>query len=132
MSLEWNASGWFGAQLGGTAWILVAAVLTIVRDIPTGLILLIIFLAPNIIGYLLWRTQKLSCYASIQILFSLVGVFGLLAIYILEQRHRWIEIQTGGSFPAVSAYYMVIFVTIVLMVVFYLRFGRKSNKSHSQ
>jgi len=125
MNLEWNAGGWFGGQLGGTAWILVAAALTIGQDTSTGLILLIIFLVPNIVGYLLWRTQKLSCYISIQILFSLIGVFGLLAIYILEHRHQWIEIQTGSSISAASAYYMVIFITAILMVVFYLRFGRK-------
>ena len=125
MNLEWNAGGWFGGQLGGTAWILVAAALTIAQDTSTGLILLIIFLVPNIVGYLLWRTQKLSCYASLQVLFSLIGVFGLLAIYIMERRHLWIEIQMGSSVSAAYAYYMVIFVTAILMVVFYLRFGRK-------
>ncbi len=125
MNLEWNAGGWFGGQLGGTAWILVAAALTIAQDTSTGLILLITFFVPNIVGYLLWRTQKLSCYASLQILFSLVGVFGLLAIYILERRHLWNEIQMGNSVSAAYAYYMVIFITAILMVVFYLRFGRK-------
>ncbi len=124
MNLEWNAGGWFGGQLGGTAWIIVAAALTITQDTSTGLILLIIFLVPNIVGYLLWRTQKLSCYTSIQILFSLIGVFGVLAIYILERRHLWIEIQIGSSVSAAYAYYMVIFITAILMVVFYLRFGR--------
>ena len=125
MNLEWNAGGWFGGQLGGTAWILVAAALATAQDTSTGLILLIIFLAPNIVGYLLWRTQKLSCYAALQILFSLVGVFGLLAIYILERRQLWIKIQMGSSVSAAYAYYMVIFITAILMVVFYLRFGRK-------
>ena len=125
MNLEWNAGGWFGGQLGGTTWILVAAALTIAQDTSTGLILLIIILVPNIVGYLLWRTQKLSCYASLQILISLIGVFGLLAIYILERRHLWIEIQMGNSVSAAYTYYMVIFITAILMVVFYLRFGRK-------
>ena len=125
MNLEWNAGGWFGGQLGGTAWILVAAALTIAQDTSTGLILLIIFFVPNIVGYLLWRMQKLSCHASLQLLFSLVGVFGLLAIYILERRHLWNEIQMGSSVSAAYAYYMVIFITAILMVVFYLRFGRK-------
>jgi hypothetical protein len=125
MNIEWNAGGWFGGQLGGTAWILVAAALTTARDTSTGFILLLIFLVPNIIGYLLWRRQKMSCYASLQILFILIGVFGLLAIYVLERRHLWIEIQMGSSISAVSAYYMIIFITAILMVMFYFRFGRE-------
>ncbi len=125
MNLEWNAGGWFGGQLGGTAWILVAAALTTARDTSTGFILLVIFLVPNIIGYLLWRMQKMSSYASLQILFTLIGVFGLLAIYVLERRHLWIEIQMGSSVSAAYAYYMIIFITAILMVMFYFRFGRE-------
>jgi len=68
MNLEWNAAGWFGGQLGGTAWILVTAALTTARDASTGFFLLVIFLVPNIIGYSLWRMQKMSYYASLQIL----------------------------------------------------------------
>jgi len=125
VNLEWNAGGWFGGQLGGTAWILVAAAITTGRDITTGFILLVIFLVPNIIGYSLWRMQKMSCYASLQILLILIGVFGLLAIYVLERRHLWIEIQMSSPVSAAYAYYMIIFITAILMVVFYFRFGRE-------
>jgi hypothetical protein len=125
MNLEWNAGGWFGGQLGGTAWILVAAALTTARDTSTGFILLVIFLVPNTIGYLLWRMQKMSCYASLQILFILIGVFGMLAIYVLERRHLWIEIQMGSSVSAAYAYYMIIFITAILILMFYFRFGRE-------
>jgi len=67
----------------------------------------------------------MSCHASLQILFVLIGVFGLLAIYVLERRHLWIEIQMGSPVSAAYAYYMIIFVTAILMVVFYFRFGRE-------
>ena len=125
MNLEWNAAGWFGGQLGGTAWILVAAALTTARDTSTGFFLLVIFLVPNIIGYSLWRMQKMSYYASLQILLILIGVFGLLAIYVLERRHLWIEIQMSSPVSAAYTYYMIIFITAILMVVFYFRFGRE-------
>ena len=129
MNLEWNAGGWFGGQLGGTAWILVAAALSTTRDTSTGFILLVIFLVPNIIGCLLWRMQKISFYASLQILLILIGVFGLLAVYVLERRHLWIEIQMGSSVSAAYTYYMIIFITAILMVMFYFRFGREQNDS---
>ncbi len=125
MNLEWNAGGWFGGQLGGTAWILVAAALSTARDTSTGFILLVIFLVPNIIGCLLWRRQKISFDASLQRLLLLLGVFGLLAVYVLERRHLWIEIQMGSSVSATYTYYMIIFITAILMVMFYFRFGRE-------
>ena len=129
MQLNWNAGGWFGTQLGGTVWILVAAAIAATHDIWTGLILLGIFLVPNTVGYLLWRTQKLSCYTSIQILFLLMGLFGLLSIYLLEHNHLWLEIQKGGSISVMSAYFLFALVFIILMLVFYLRFGREQNES---
>ena len=129
MNLEWNAGGWFGGQLGGTAWILVAAALSTARDTSTGFILLVIFLVPNIIGCLLWRMQKFSFYASLQIPLILIGVFGLLAVYVLERRNLWIEIQMGSSVSATYTYYMIIFITAILMVMFYFRFGREQNGS---
>jgi hypothetical protein len=129
MHLDWNASGWFGGQLGGTAWILVAAAITFDHNTWTGLILLMIFLVPNIVGYLLWRLKKFSCHASLQILFGLSGLFGLLTIYVLDRNHLWLEIQKGGSISAVSGYFLLTLIILILMITFYLKFGRKPNAS---
>ena len=41
-TFQWNAGGWFGGQIGGTAWMLVAGVL--------GLAILVCFLIPNVVG----------------------------------------------------------------------------------
>jgi hypothetical protein len=129
MHLDWNTNGWFGGQLGGTAWILVAGAITLGHNIWTGFILVVLFLVPNIVGYLLWRIKKFSCYASIQILFGLCGLFGLLTIYVLDRNHLWLEIQIGGSMPAISGYFLITLIVLILMITFYLRFGRKSNES---
>lgn len=127
MKMEWNAGGWFGSQLGGSLWILVASVLSAIRDPSTGLILFAIFAAPNIVGYLLWRKQNLSCYKAMQILIGLMGICGLLAIFVLDRGQLWREIQSGGSISAASAYLLVTFVFALLMVVFYFRFGRDDD-----
>lgn len=129
MKLEWNAGGWFGGQIGGTAWILVAAALSAFRDISTGLILLAIFAVPNIIGYMFWRRQKYSCYAATQILVGLMGISGLLAVYVLDRGQLWREIQAGGSISAVSAYFIIAIVFAILMLMFYVRFGREKDGS---
>ena len=130
MKLQWNAGGWFGSQLGGTAWMLVAALLTTFQDLVTGLILLAVFAVPNAVGSVLWtRRKSTSCYAATQLLLFLIGVFGLLAVYVLEHRHLWESIQTGGTVSAGSAYVTVVAVVAILMVVFYFRFGRDSKGS---
>lgn len=129
MKLEWNAGGWFGSQIGGTCWILVAAILAAVRDVSMGLILLGIFAVPNIIGYAFWHQKKLSCYAATQWLIAMMGVSGVLAIYVLDQGRMWREIQTGGSVSAASAYGLVVMVAAILMLTFYFRFGRDTGGS---
>ena len=125
MHLDWNTNGWFGSQLEGTAWILVAAAIVLGHNTWTGLILLVLFLIPNTVGYLLWRKKKFSCHASIQILFGLSCLFGLITIYILDRNHLWLEIQKGGSISAVAGYFLITSIILILMITFYLRFGRK-------
>jgi len=129
MHLDWNTNGWFGSQLGGTAWILVAAAIALGHNTWTGLILLVLFLIPNTVGYLLWRKKKFSCHASIQVLFGLIGLFGLITIYILERNHLWLEIQKGGSISAIAGYFLIAAIVLILMITFYLRFGRKPGAS---
>lgn len=131
MRLEWNAGGWFGGQIGGTVWILVAALLSALRDISTGLSLLAIFAVPNMVGYLLWRRRNVSCYRATQTLIGAMGISGLLAIYALDRGHLWREIQVGGVVSVGSAYVMVALVIAILMLIFYVRFGRGENGSAS-
>ena len=130
MRLQWNAGGWFGSQIGGTVWILVAAALSAFHDVSAGVILLVVFGIPNILGYLLWRKKSLTCYAATQILVAVMGVCSLLAIYILDRVGLWREIQTGGSISAASGYFVVGIVFAAVMLMFYVRFGRDADKSH--
>lgn len=81
--MRWNAGGWFGGQIGATVWMLVAAVLTAIRDLSTGVVVLLLFVVPNIIGLMLWLSRKFSCYASTQILIGISGVCGLATVYML-------------------------------------------------
>lgn len=129
MKLEWNLGGWLGSQLGGTLWILIAAVLSAIRDLETGALVLVMFLIPNTIGTILWlRRDRLSCYVAIQMLLALVGVFSLLAVYILDSSNQWLAIQSGGSVSAMSTYGLIILLFPLIFLLFYFRFGRHSNE----
>ena len=124
MQLEWNSGGWFGSQLGATVWILVAAAISSGHDISTGMVLLLIFLLPNVAGLILWRSRKLSCYLSLQILFALCGVAGLAAIYLLDKSKLWLEIQTGGAVSKEMAYLLLTVTVLGVMAGFHLKYGR--------
>ncbi len=126
--MHWNAGGWFGGQIGATIWILLAGLLTAVRDLTTGLVVVFLFVSANAVGLALWISRKLSCYASTQILVGLSGVCSLATVYILDRANSWELIQTGGQISADSTYYTIGLVYIGLMFMFYLRFGRGRNK----
>lgn len=106
-----------------------AAGLSAVRDVSTGVVLLGIFAAPNIVGYWLWRGKKLSCYAATQVLIGIMGICGLLAVYVLDHGEHWRAIQSGGAISVQSGYFAVGAVYAVLMLVFYIRFGRGRDDS---
>ena len=115
--------------MGCSVWILVTAGLSVVRDVSTGVMLFGLFVVPNIVGYLLWRSKKLSCYAATQTLVGLMGIGSLLAVYVLDRGELWREIQSGGSSSAQSGYFVVGAVFAILMLMFYIRFGRGSDGS---
>ena len=128
MHLEWNMGGWFGSQLGGTVWILIAAAISLGHDYSTGITLLLLFLIPNIVGLILWHQRKLTCYQSLQIVFSLSGFFGLLAIYLLDRNSLWLEIQKGGAISKETGCFLTTVAFLAVMVWLHLKFGRKPNE----
>lgn len=127
MKMEWNAGGWFGSQLGGTVWILIAAAISLAHDFSTSMILLMLFLLPNLVGLFLWYRKKLSCYQSMQIVLGLCGLAGLLAIFVLDRNDLWLEIQKGGAISKETGYVLLAVTVTVVMAIFHLRFGRKSD-----
>src|SRR5262245_46475601 len=76
---RWNAGGWFGSQVGGTAWMLTGA-LEFARRAPSVSVgLMLLFAATNALGLGLWcRRDRVSPFAAIMILLLACGA-GLLA-----------------------------------------------------
>ena len=126
--MNWNG-GWFGAPLGGTEWMLGGGILTAICDFPTGIIVVLLFAIPNIVGTVLWLTRKLSCYASIQLVIGICGLCGLVTVYILDNANAWMQMQIGGQVSAQSSYWIIGLVYGGLMLLFYFRFG--GNRSEA-
>jgi hypothetical protein len=117
LASHWNAGGWFGSQLGGTAWLLIGA-LVIGRESPlSGAVLLGCFLASNLIGTLLWTLRaRLDPYRALQALVALVVLAGAGAT-------RWLELR--GEFALLDArvrprtmYLLLVVLFVVLLAVF--------------
>lgn len=128
-TMQWNAGGWFGSQIGATCWMLVAGVLTLFRDLATGLLVVGLFAAVNLLGWALWHRRRLSCYASTQVLIGLAGVAGLLSIFLLTRAGVWHDIQSGSQVSPFSTYVILALTFGGLMLMFYVRFGRGGSSA---
>ena len=88
-AFQWNAGGWFGAQLGGTCWMLIAGILLVSRDAGVAVATLAVFATVNLIGTIVWTQRaRLQPLPAIQGLVVLSGVGATLATYIMERIGR--------------------------------------------
>lgn len=116
---SWNAGGWFGSQLGGTCWMLVAGILAFRLDAEVGVIVLVLFAAANIAGLILWsRRLSLSAYIALQIMLVIAGATSIAATYVLDSAGLFEAIQSGGSVSATFMYLAIIGVVLSLLVSF--------------
>jgi len=115
-AFQWNTAGWFGTQIGCTLWILMVGVLISDYNMSIGLLIICFFIAPNIIGYVIWhRREHIVPYPAIQYLMvtiSLFAFFTLLTLDLSGLANRLDE-QLGNSFPYL---YLVLLSFPVLMI----------------
>jgi hypothetical protein len=124
--MQWNLGGWLGAQLGCTAWILVAGVLSFSTDPVAALVVTGLFALANVIGMIIWHNrERLTAYAGLQILLPVVGVVGLAGVYVLDRAGIYESIQVGGTVSARWTYGVIILVVAAMMLMFYFQFGRR-------
>ena len=97
-SLQWNAGGWFGSQLGGTAWLLVGAAVLAWQAPAVAVVWLDAFVVTNAIGVWLWRCRaRVRPYFAMQLLLLACGGSGLLACFLLGGG----EVVADGLAPGV-------------------------------
>ena len=83
----WNASGWFGALIGSTLWMLALGVGVLSEDRTTAIVIFATFVAANLWGILLWRRRdRLAAYAGLQWL--MVGLLVAFAVAIVTANAR--------------------------------------------
>jgi len=84
-TFQWNTGAWFGGQVGSTCWLFILGIITLTKNTNYGLLILLCFLLPNLLGTAIWRRRdRIAPYPAIQLLMLLIGGFALLAFMLLD------------------------------------------------
>jgi hypothetical protein len=82
---QWNKGGWFGGQLGCTAWMLGGAIVLVPYASDVAGVWLTGFAVANAIGFWMWsRRDRLRPYPALQALLLVCGFSGLTALVALH------------------------------------------------
>ena len=134
---QWNTGGWFGSQLGGTAWMLVGAVVIVPHAPEVAGVWLVCFAVANAVGSWLWcRRDRLRPYPALQVLLLACGANSLMALVALHVLRPGLRIPGPRGIrlanePHFIPWYLVL--VISLMTYFHLRErSAKKEKSRSQ
>jgi len=120
LASHWRANDWFGAQLGGTAWLFVAAGLLAFDARSSAAVVLGCGLAANLAGCLLWslRAQH-DPYRAFQLLVVIVGLAGAVATRWLELRGEFALLDPRVTPRAMDV--LLLALSLVLLAVFEAR-----------
>jgi hypothetical protein len=82
---QWNTGGWFGGQIGCTAWLLAGAVVTAAQAPWVAALWVLCWALANSVGTVLWlRRDRVAPYPAVQGLLASCAAAGLLAVVILH------------------------------------------------
>lgn len=125
----WNAGGWFGAQLGGTVWLAIAAAFLADRSMTVASIVLALFFVANGVGGVLWRQRsRMSLFSGMQVLLAAIWACSIAAIFAIDRAGLWDTLSVGGrnNPSALRTYVMVTVLVLALELLFQLLQHKKS------
>jgi len=83
---QWNTGGWFGAQLGSTVWLILAATIQLPGYPKATVVALACFLVPNVFGLILFLNRhRVAPYPAIQWLICAIGVASIIFVVYLNR-----------------------------------------------
>jgi hypothetical protein len=115
---QWNLGGWFGAQVGSTVWLLGAAPVLFQKNVEAGIVAILCFLLPNVLGLILhWKRSRMAPYPAFQWLIFVSGIVSIIFVVYLNQSGLVQEIDSRLSYgqwgfyllPALFGGLMVLF-----------------------
>ncbi len=126
---QWNTGGWFGAQLGGTCWLAIFAIMLFAGGYPAvGLAVLTCFLIPNVLGFWLWRRRdRVQPHPAIQLLLATMAVTATLALVLFHVTSADEVFAGGERFQPRMYLYLLFYPAMMLMFYVVERGGRKRD-----
>ena len=126
---QWSNGGWFGSQVGATAYLVMLGIaLMFTKPLP-GIIILLCGIVPNIVGYGLWtRRDRISPHAALQWLLFTLFCFTALAVgtAVFYERTEQFPAFSGAAH---NVWLPLIFPAMMLMFYFMDKKGGGVNFS---
>ena len=126
---QWNTWGWFGSQIGATAYLVILGAALASKELLPGLLILACGLIPNIAGYAIWRRRdRLAPYPAIQRLMLTIFLFTAIAlgVAIFYEHSGNLKYLSGAT---QSAWIPLIFPALMLMFHFQEQAGKKQSNT---
>jgi hypothetical protein len=126
-AFHWNTGGWFGGQIGGTAWMLQA--LFYIRSEPMlAAIAVGCFIGGNIVGLILWSLRgRIAFYPAVQVLLAALGAISVVYFVAYDVFGRLSELDPRFERP-----YWALLIFPVLMVLFYFKERAAQQRAAAQ
>ena len=104
--LTWNRGGWFGSQIGGTAWMIALGGYLMARgETKAAGLSLGMALVANLLGTWLWKTrERRKPYPALQILLAVSGLAGLVVVLGIDRLGTEV-LPPGGLRPTILLVY---------------------------
>jgi hypothetical protein len=117
LSLHWNAGSWFGPQLGGTAWLAIAALVLAPHSALSAMVVAGCALAANLVGLALWsKRSRLDPYRALQILVVAIVLASFAATRWLEARDEFALLDPRVTPP--TMYLLLAILAAILLALF--------------
>jgi hypothetical protein len=120
-AFHWNASGWFGAQVGSTLWLALLGATIVPSDPLAGAAVFACAILSNAIGLWLWsQRERRTAYRGFQLLLVGLGLLALAAVVLLDARGElgFVDPRFASSPRGI---YLLLGLYPALMGIFFLR-----------
>ncbi len=117
---QWNAGGWFGGALGGSAWMFLAAVMLTANDqVLVATVPAAAFLTVTIVAIVLWRRRSyLSPFAGLMAMMTVMAVI-IPAVWTYLEWQRPNNLLSLGSWPNSSNGRLFAYLLVPLMMIWF-------------
>lgn len=128
-NVQCNTGAWFGAQLGSTAWMLLAAAWMAPLAPAVAAVGLLCFILPNALGTWLWRRRdRMAPHPAFLLLMLLISGSGLLLLLTFD----WFWPAAVPRESLWSGYVILLVVPVVMAGWYFLERGTPKERQRAR